>query len=127
MRRAGPVVKKTDDRIEKMKKEDERRKETTNGQGIGQAHMVQAWSESVRQHLGKPHRKVTVGDFEEWQKKVFRPGPGEFDNPTSEQKEWYSKLLKKAAAFRKWSGRATSLNLGSSLSVTCTYPNTITF
>jgi len=63
-----------------------------NGEGAGQPGRREAWGERFGKDLGKPYHKVTVENFEERHKTGFRPRPGEFDNPTKDEIEWYHKL-----------------------------------
>ena len=91
--RRKPNWKKQSEFLERKRREKDRKSVLMDGQGREQFDIDQAWDDKVRKDLGKQHFTLSMADYENWYQQGFRAKPGEFDNPTPEEKDRRMRLL----------------------------------
>lgn len=88
-------------KFERMGKENERKAEIM---GIlpKDTRFVQHWDDRVARDLGIAYHEVGMEEYEQWHKRGFKIEPGEFDDPSQEERDRVMGLMK-GCALRKGS------------------------
>lgn len=97
------ILRNMDNHLAKAAEDDKRMAEIffEKGEAPKDYRGVNFWKDRVSKDLGVPWHKITVGHFEEWEKKGFRKArKGEYENFTEEEKKRELRLMM-GASLRK--------------------------